>query len=179
MCPILLRMALKSGTGWKRRVRSPNSPAAIISASNNGLAVSGEWKWRCSPGWTFLLGRTRAVQLSSLICCVKRTSMRPVGSGELGWVWSPALVAYRRAGITRLSLRMRRSPSCRKEGRLRKKLSSYLPVMRFMTSMRLEPRTGGGDWAISSSGRSKLKSDTRKSGQKVMVICGVLDGKTW
>ena len=45
--------------------------------------------------------------------------------------------------------------------------------------MRLEPRIAGGDWAISSSGRSKLKSDTRKSGQFSMVICGVLDGDAW
>jgi hypothetical protein len=45
--------------------------------------------------------------------------------------------------------------------------------------MRLEPRIAGGDWAISSSGRSKLKSDTRKSGQFWMVICGVLDGEYW
>ena len=45
--------------------------------------------------------------------------------------------------------------------------------------MRLEPRIAGGDWAISSSGRSKLKSDTRKAGRFSMVICGVLDGETW
>jgi hypothetical protein len=45
--------------------------------------------------------------------------------------------------------------------------------------MRLEPRIAGGDWAISSSGRSKLKSDTRKSGEFWMVICGVLDGELW
>ena len=40
--------------------------------------------------------------------------------------------------------------------------------------MRLEPRIAGGDWAISSSGRSKLKSDTRKTGRFWMVIRGVL-----
>ena len=45
--------------------------------------------------------------------------------------------------------------------------------------MRLEPRIAGGDWAISSSGRSKLKSDTRKTGRFLMVICGVLDGELW
>src|SRR5580704_766185 len=45
--------------------------------------------------------------------------------------------------------------------------------------MRLEPRIAGGDWAISSSGRSKLKSDTRKTGRFSMVICGVLDGEMW
>src|SRR5260370_32909401 len=45
--------------------------------------------------------------------------------------------------------------------------------------MRLEPRIVGGDWAISSSGRSKWKSDKRKSGRFSMVICGVLDGETW
>src|SRR5438477_4476845 len=45
--------------------------------------------------------------------------------------------------------------------------------------MRLEPRIAGGDWAISSSGRSKLKSDTRKTVRFSMVICGVLDGELW
>src|SRR5271156_2924477 len=66
--------------------------------------------------------------------------------------------------MTRLSLRIRRSPGRRISGKLRKKLSWQAPVARSRTSMRLEPRIAGGDWAISSSGRSKLKSDTRKSG---------------
>src|SRR6266852_9490993 len=81
--------------------------------------------------------------------------------------------------MTRLSLRIKRSPGRRISGKLRKKLSWQVPVARSKTSMRLEPRIAGGDSAISSSGRSKLKSDTRKTGQFWMVICGVLDGETW
>src|SRR6266851_7317507 len=81
--------------------------------------------------------------------------------------------------MTRLSLRIKRSPGRRISGKLRKKLSWQVPVARSRTSMRLEPRIAGGDWAISSSGRSKLKSDTRKSGQFWMVICGVLGGEMW
>ena len=45
--------------------------------------------------------------------------------------------------------------------------------------MRLEPRIAGGDWAISSSGRSKLKSDTRNLGEIWMVNRGELRGGTW
>ena len=46
-------------------------------------------KCRCSPGWTLRPGRTRAVQSCSASCWVSRTSMRPVGSGELCWVCRP------------------------------------------------------------------------------------------
>ncbi len=44
-------------------------------------------------GLDFLTGRTSAVQSFSLICCVKRTSIRPDGSGEFCWVLRPARVA--------------------------------------------------------------------------------------
>src|SRR5260370_2906934 len=81
--------------------------------------------------------------------------------------------------MTRLALRIKRSRGRRISGKLRKKLSWQVPVARSGTRMGLEPGIGGGDWAISSSGRSKLKSDTRKTGQFWMVICGVLDGETW
>ena len=56
------------------------------------------------------------VGVLSVSCWVRRTSMRPVGSGELCWVWRPARVAKRRAGRTRESLRMRRSPAFRCRG---------------------------------------------------------------
>src|ERR1700678_308338 len=62
--------------------------------------------------------------------------------------------------MTRLSLRTTRSPGRRNPGRLRKKLSWKTSLARSSTSIRLEPRISGGDCAISSSGRSKLKSDT-------------------
>ena len=41
-------------------------------------------------------------------------------------------------------------------------------------SMRLVPRTGGGDWAMSSSGRSKWKSDT--STFVILVVLDVVGG---
>src|ERR1700679_4087477 len=70
---------------------------------------------------------------------------------------------------------MRRSPGRRILGRLRKKRSWWWPVLRSRRSMRLEPRTAGGDWAISSSGRSKWKSVTRTlchfSGAKRGEVC--------
>ncbi len=50
-------------------------------------------KCRRSPGCTFRPGRTSADHVFGSICCVSSTSIRPVGSGELCWVCSPARVA--------------------------------------------------------------------------------------
>ncbi len=176
MWPMRSSTAKKSSTGLNLSMRSPNSPRSSTSASSS-ITPEAAGNASRSPTPTFFPGLTRARHRLSPAGSVSRTSICPLGC------WRSRMTvrcAYKRAGMTRLSLRTSRSPGLNSEGKSAKFASRRAPVARFMTSMRLRPRSAGGCCAINSGGSSKSKSSTRRAlmaSPRLRVWAGKVDSQ--
>ena len=109
----LLELGEQVAPPENRRVRSPNSPRATISASspsgNDAFAHADLRPGRTSaPFARIAVGRSRKTSTSPLRCSWRLGLFRPMGSA-----WTPARWPNRRAGKTRESFKTRQSPGCR------------------------------------------------------------------
>ena len=177
-----LQPRVKSGTGKKRRVRSPNSPRSSTSASSPSppSAPPGRQNSSRSPGIIFLPGRTSACQLSSTPASlrVSRTSTRPCRkSREAGFA---GLKSLRPAPAAVPKQPRRKHPRIvehhQVSGPQKRRKIAENPVLQaspFKCSSREAVRSAGGCCAISSGGSRKSKSET-----STKVIIGLRKGLT-
>src|SRR5688500_1827941 len=132
------------------------SPGARAASSNTIRA----------PGFNFCPGCTRACHASPSRSSRKHSTVPPDGSRR----------PISRAGYTRVSLAISRSPERSSAGSPDTLVSCHLPSARLTTSRREAPR-GAGVWAICESGRSKSKSDTSMRLNNLSCRCQYNDAR--